>query len=137
MAYGFVYAGDLALDLGFDGMTPAFWDWVKRHGIEGTYRGCFFFDLEQVKDAVQRDKLAGMLPGAARNGGRVWWLPFPLSLPVRLPPRSFWTSSLTTSGNWWTRGICRAGGRSRRELSGGIQRIFGGLRPVMPPRARR
>lgn len=67
MAGSFVYAGDLARDLGFEGMTPAFWAWCKAHGLEGTEKGPFAFDPDMVSDVVRECTRSGSLPGTARR----------------------------------------------------------------------
>lgn len=73
--YGpFVYAGDLAQDLGFGGMTPAFWSWCKANGIEGESGQPFRFDREKVDDVLWLERVEGRthqrrgLRGAG-NGG--------------------------------------------------------------------
>lgn len=63
MTGGFVYAGDLARDLGFDGMTPAFWDWCRKNRIESTEKGPFAFDPDKVRDVVRDLRASGQLPG--------------------------------------------------------------------------
>lgn len=66
--YGpFVYAGDLARDLGFDGMTPAFWQWCKSQGIEGEFGQPFRFDRDKVDDVLWLMKAKGQ--PLALNGG--------------------------------------------------------------------
>ena len=72
--YGpFVYAGDLAKDLGFGGMTPAFWNWCKAQGIEGESGQPFRFDRDKVDEVLWREKIEGRTlhqvgSGAAGNG---------------------------------------------------------------------
>lgn len=67
MTGSFVYAGDLARDLGFDSMSPAFWQWCKSHGLQGTEKGQFAFDPDKVADVVRECRLSGTLP---RHGRR-------------------------------------------------------------------
>lgn len=48
-----VYAGDLARDLGYTGMVPAFWAWCRKWSLEPR-TGPFGFDPEDVRVALRR-----------------------------------------------------------------------------------
>lgn len=50
------YGDDFARDLGFSGMTPGFWKWCKKHGLEPTH-GSFGFDDDDVQKAVQQARV--------------------------------------------------------------------------------
>ncbi|MCZ8079090.1 MAG: hypothetical protein O9289_06015 [Rhodobacteraceae bacterium] len=69
MSGNFVYAGDLARDLGFRGMSPAFWRFCERHNIEGESGQPFRFDREKVTDVVRGLQQARQLPNRGRRGG--------------------------------------------------------------------
>ncbi len=49
-----VYALDLARDLGFPGMTAAFWRWCRDHGLEPVDGLAFAFRPEDVQRALRR-----------------------------------------------------------------------------------
>lgn len=51
---GLWMAHDLARDLGFRGLTPAFWRWCKRHGLELVRPGDFRFRGEDVRRVLGR-----------------------------------------------------------------------------------
>lgn len=65
-----VYAGDLARDLGFPGMTPEFWHWCASHGIQGTTEKPFAFDLQTVESVIRSLRATGSLPKQRRKGVR-------------------------------------------------------------------
>lgn len=66
--YGpFVYAGDLARDLGFRGMSPAFWRWCHQNGIEGEYGQPFRLDRQRIDDVLSTLKAEGRMPNRRRR----------------------------------------------------------------------
>jgi hypothetical protein len=48
-----VYAGNLADDLGFRGMTPEFWKWCERHDLRPIHGKPFGFRLHDVQRAIR------------------------------------------------------------------------------------
>lgn len=47
---------DLARDLGFDGMSPAFWAWCRQYDLRPVV-GEFGFAAEDVEEALQRARV--------------------------------------------------------------------------------
>lgn len=51
----FIYAGDLARDLGFRGMVPSFRRWCRERGLEARDpHKPFAFDPDDVREALSR-----------------------------------------------------------------------------------
>ena len=49
---GIAYAGDVARDLGFDGIVPEFWEWCRERGLEPLPDKPLGFDPEAVREAA-------------------------------------------------------------------------------------